>query len=199
MNEEEAIIATRAFPCLCEEVERRFLYRLAMTAPKGLPFIDLGTHLGGTAVVLCAAAEEQGCDVITIDNYSYDSIFQGYPLMRPRDHALGVCQRLLQMGFNPYVRIGDSAGIPFALKHIGLLLIDTEHTGERLNTELDAWLPLLAEGGILAAHDYQCPVTPGVTEAIDKRVVPKTKEWECLGIAKWLVGFRKIRGPHERP
>lgn len=43
-------------------------------------------------------------------------------------------------------------------KHLGekadLIFLDGDHSEEGINTDIDAWLPLLKEGGLLCGHDY---------------------------------------------
>ena len=161
---------------LCSEEEVQFLYGLALSAPMGLTFVELGTYQGRTAAVLCAAASETDSQVITISNVPEE----------------GVEDRLSGLGFYPRVVIGDSAVIPNNVHRISLLFIDSEHTRERLYKELDAWLPLLVEGGILAFHDYNENGHGKVmTPAIDERINNKTDECEYLGLARWLIGFRR--------
>lgn len=37
---------------------------------------------------------------------------------------------------------------------IDLLFVDTDHTLERSRRELEAWLPKISDGGMIAGHDY---------------------------------------------
>ena len=154
--------------------EGTFLYRLALDAPKGEMFVELGTGQGMSAAILCAAAKETNSRVITIDHSADD----------------GAEETLRNLGIDARVVIGDSAVIPDGIDRIGLLFIDTKHTRKRLYKELDAWLPLLMEGGILAFHDYGS--YQEMEPAIDERIRDKTDEWEYLGLARWMIGFRRL-------
>ena len=177
MIEDEAVTVSLSVPGLCCEDEIQFLYGLALNAPMGLTFVELGTYQGRTAAVLCAAAEEVDSQVVTISNVPEE----------------GVEDRLSRLGFYPRVVIGDSAVIPNGVHRISLLFIDSEHTREQLYKELDTWLPLLVQGGILAFHDYNENGHGKVmTPAIDERIRNKTDEWEYLGLARWLIGFRRL-------
>ena len=186
-------------PGRCEEPELRWLYDLALKAPPGLPMVELGTFQGRTAAVLCAVAAQVGLEVITIDNYVQDPCFVGWawhggdpgPRKPPEEYAKLTRENLARLGLMARVVIGDSATVPTGVGEIGLLFIDSEHNAERFNAECDAWLPLMAKGGILACHDYQQPIWPTMTPAIDERIRLRTEEWEYLGLTMWLVGFKK--------
>lgn len=177
MIENEAVTAAMSIQGICSAEEIRFLYKLALNAPRGFTFVELGTYSGRTAAILCAVAEKVNSQVITIDNVAWEGVKEG----------------LSRLGFNARVVIGDSAVVPKDLCRIGLLFIDSEHTRERLYKELDAWLPLLVRGGILAFHDYeQNGFGEVMTPAIDERIRNKPDEWEYLGLTRWLIGFRKL-------
>ncbi|MBI2919699.1 MAG: class I SAM-dependent methyltransferase [Planctomycetes bacterium] len=47
-----------------------------------------------------------------------------------------------------------------------LVFLDASHDRAAVESDLDAWLPKLAPGGILAGHDYR-PGYPGVVSAVD--------------------------------
>lgn len=54
---------------------------------------------------------------------------------------------------------------------VGLLFIDAIHTYDAVRSDLDAWLPFLVHGGVLAFHDYEPdPDHPyhGVAQAADE-------------------------------
>lgn len=191
LAEDDAIAMALTVHGLCCDEEIRFLYRIALKAPEELPLVDLGTYQGRTAAILAAT----GRLVITIDNYASDPLFKSQPSVRPEEHAQQVADRLASLKLKVRVVLGDSAVIPFDdLEQIGLLFIDSKHTRERLYKELDAWLPLLVKDGILAFHDYGEPGHgPVMTPAIDERIRNKTDEWEFLGLANWLIGFRRLK------
>lgn len=50
-----------------------------------------------------------------------------------------------------------------------LVFLDGDHRYEAVLADIDAALPLLRPGGILAGHDYSHPSWPGVKRAVDER------------------------------
>jgi predicted O-methyltransferase YrrM len=48
-----------------------------------------------------------------------------------------------------------------------MIFIDAEHRYEAVRRDLDAFLPLLARGGVICGHDHD-PYWPGVVRAVDE-------------------------------
>ena len=51
---------------------------------------------------------------------------------------------------------------------LDFVYIDGDHSYEGIRADLDAWFPLIREGGIIAGHDYGQPAFPGVKAAADQ-------------------------------
>ena len=49
----------------------------------------------------------------------------------------------------------------------GMVFIDADHRYEAVRDDIEAWLPLVRPGGIIAGHDYH-PNWPGVRRAVDE-------------------------------
>ena len=50
---------------------------------------------------------------------------------------------------------------------LDFVYIDGDHSYEGIRADLEAWFPLVREGGIIAGHDYGQPAFPGVKAAAD--------------------------------
>lgn len=51
---------------------------------------------------------------------------------------------------------------------LDFVYIDGDHSYEGIRADLQAWFPLIREGGIIAGHDYGQPAFPGVKAAADQ-------------------------------
>ena len=176
------------------------LYEWALDAPPKLPIVELGTFQGRTAAVLCIAAQQIGSEVVTIDNYTVDPVFNGGreplpgepgPNKLPEEYAELTRQNLARLALCARIVIGDSATVPEGIEEIGMLFIDSAHNAERFNAECDAWLPLMGEGSILACHDYKSTRWPEITPVIGRRFREQMREWKCWGRTMTLIGFCK--------
>lgn len=76
-----------------------------------------------------------------------------------------------------YAEVHNGRGIKY-----DFIYIDADHSYGACKADIQAWLPLLAEGGIIAGHDYHCAGFPGVTQAVDEmfagiQVMQDTNIW----------------------
>jgi hypothetical protein len=163
-------------PGLITEAEAMFLYDQAAAAPAGL-YVELGSYMGRSGAMLARAARQTGSDVRSIDNYSYP----GHPEVG--EPGRNVAAHGLTVDF----REGDSRIVPDGITAVTLLHVDSEHTPEHFNAEMDAWLPLVVKGGIIVCHDFGGNKFPAMTPAIMQRL----GKYKLLGQVGHMVAFRK--------
>lgn len=68
--------------------------------------------------------------------------------------------RILRMSSLEAVKI-------FTRKYFDLVFIDADHFYEPLKQDIESWLPLVREGGMISGHDYRSKRFPGCTKAVD--------------------------------
>lgn len=51
---------------------------------------------------------------------------------------------------------------------VGMLFIDGDHSEQAVHDDLFAWLPHMADGGVLAFDDFDTPRNPGVRKVVDR-------------------------------
>jgi predicted O-methyltransferase YrrM len=175
--------------CLLGRDEARFLYDCARGAPDG-EFVELGPYFGASTIIIASVANERGLPFTTIDRFTGDFGTHSHDPSSPEI----LRQNLEGAGIDPLPCIieGDSANVPDGLGLISFLFVDTDHNAATLGPELDAWLPLVMEGGVVALHDYNWPGRfPEMIEVIDRRL-GESDEWERIGLATHLVAFRRV-------
>lgn len=86
---------------------------------------------------------------------------------------------------------GDSKVVEWDDEPLDMVLVDGDHTLEGCSGDIEAWLPRLKKGGIMALHDYRKPESdkphPGVDQAVDELLLGK---YDIVGLADTLIAFR---------
>lgn len=60
----------------------------------------------------------------------------------------------------------------YADKSVDAVFIDADHTWQACKADIQAWLPKVKPGGMLAGHDYSRNNHPGVVSAVDEVLSP---------------------------
>ena len=71
----------------------------------------------------------------------------------------------------------------FENESLDLVFIDGDHSYEGCKADIEAWLPKLRSGGVLAGHDYGHKRFPGVKQAVDEM----GQVCEIYGDMVWLT------------
>jgi hypothetical protein len=68
---------------------------------------------------------------------------------------------------NPIRSTSVDAAKMYEDNSLDFVFIDAEHSYESVREDIDAWLPKVKKGGIIAGHDYST-AWPGVIQAVDE-------------------------------
>jgi hypothetical protein len=108
--------------------------------------IELGTHEGVSTAVFARMVGK----VVTVDKEQRE---------RPLLACAANCTQIVEDS------VAYSMSCPY---EPDCIYLDTEHTEQQVGMEIDAWLPKIRRGGIIAGHDYH-PESPGVIAAVKSR------------------------------
>jgi predicted O-methyltransferase YrrM len=135
-------------------------------AALGLPLLEVGTYCGRSTILLADAARTAGTVVVTVDHHHGSEEQQpGWEYHDPSlvDPVSGRIDTLTE-----FRRTLGAAGLEDSVvavvarspraaglwRHpLGMVFVDGGHTEEHANADYEGWVPLLAEGGLLAIHD----------------------------------------------
>lgn len=81
-----------------------------------------------------------------------------------REEAKGPLERIAIMRMNS----AKAAGA-FTLGEVDFVYIDADHSYEAVARDLQAWVPRIRRGGLIAGHDYSTTHYPGVVQAVEER------------------------------
>jgi predicted O-methyltransferase YrrM len=138
--------------------EIRGLYESAIKRPDGA-VVEIGRFAGGSAMVLAWAGRDSGRrGVISIDVERLACV--DYLLAANGFTAEDIT--LVDAEATAVARTWDPHGHD---RRVALLFIDADHSYEGVRGDLEAWMPHLAPGALVAFHDVNTP-SFGVTRAV---------------------------------
>lgn len=142
------------------------LYKLAVSkASDGFHFVEIGCYRGASAAAMCVEIINSGknikfdcIDIWLNDDEMYQSFLQNLEPVKPY--------------FNPIRMPSIEAANLYPDESLDLVCIDASHNYEDVKADINAWLPKVKPGGILAGDDYYYP---GVFKAV-KEAFPEYQE-----------------------
>jgi predicted O-methyltransferase YrrM len=69
---------------------------------------------------------------------------------------------------------------------VDLVFVDGDHGNIPVKKDIEAWLPKVYPGGIIAFHDYNHDKVPGLTDVVDTYM----KGFEVIGKHRYLIAYR---------
>lgn len=148
------------------ERERVCLFKLAKHLANKAAIVEIGSYLGASTCFLAAGARARKGKVYAVDTWTNKAMSEG--------------ERNTYKDF--LLNIGPLKDVIFPLqgksteiarqfhKKIDLLFIDGDHSYNGVRKDLDSWLPMVKDGGIVVFHDYGW--AEGVQKAVREIVVP---------------------------
>ena len=147
------------------------LYSLVvMNATHGSKFVEVGSWKGKSAAYMCV---EIANSMKQIQFYCVDT-WQGSAEHQSMDDLSGLYNLFIKNMepvknyYTPLKMTSLDASLMFEDKSLDFVFIDASHEYAHVLLDIDAWLPKVKPGGILAGHDYT-PSWPGVVKAVNER------------------------------
>lgn len=180
-------------PGLMDKHELELLHMLARQSQGTI--VELGAAWGRSTVALCLGAQANGVAVVTVDAFA--SLMQGAQTEEPvipddlepptkeglRDNlaAFSLAARIIDgLTWQAAEQVTDP---------VGFLFHDADHRGEAIARDLSAWAPKLTQDAIVAFHDYEQEVWPGVRQVADEWA--QRHGWHKAERAGYLQVFRR--------
>ena len=153
--------------------------------------VNCGTYRGGNACVMATALRHSGNDtpLVTIDSFIYAS--ENFAKGETTDRVfLGHKQVIERLGLQPLIVSVFHTDLEY-LNHfwnlpIRIAVLDTLHTYEQTQTEIDVLTTHIVPGGWFVSHDYM-PEFPGVVRAIHDFLNSTTRRYKLF--AAWAYLF----------
>jgi predicted O-methyltransferase YrrM len=178
-----------AIPGRSSPYEGRLLAYLAMQSPPGGVFVEIGAFKGRSTAWIVEAAGHHAArpTVVSIDPHLGDD---WHPQTTWPDFKATV-QRFEMDRRGLEVRRDLSRNVAAAWdRPIAFLWIDGSHEFQDVADDIEGFVPYVIPGGWVIFDDATDPNWPGVWQAIEERMLPRT-DFEYLGLVRHFALFRR--------
>jgi predicted O-methyltransferase YrrM len=133
--------------------------------------VELGTWLGASAIAMARSVRRWGGTVTCVDTWAGDLNEDGGSPAGKSPLMLVSCARaMVETGVSANVRLIPALTRQAAWawsQPIDFLYVDADHSHDGVTADLEAWVPFVTSGGLIAGDDYEHPRYPGVKTAWD--------------------------------
>lgn len=137
-----------------------FYTQMVNQFPSGSKFVEVGSWKGRSASYMCVEIANSGKNIefYCVDHFLGSSEHQG---------GMGNLENLYEKFIENMTPVQDyytllkmssvDAAATFDDASLDFVFIDAAHEYENVKNDIEAWLPKVKSGGILAGHDYHHP------------------------------------------
>lgn len=144
------------------------LYDLALDVPADRAVVEIGSYRGHSTAYLAAAARGP---VYAVDPWELLDVTEWCHWCEQATRAqfeaqlaaVGLLDRVTVLQGLSTEMAGGYDGPP-----VGLLYVDGNHGEEAVHSDVQAWLPHVAQGALVVFDDYLTVGNPGVARAVDR-------------------------------
>lgn len=143
--------------------------------PDGANIVEVGVYLGHSVAYMATLAKESGKDIkiFAVDTFEGSEEHKRKGVKNFLDEYI---DNIFKCEVHKYIHTfmdfdSVSAATHEKLQNIefDFVFIDAAHDYDSVKSDIEAWLPKVKPGGILAGHDY-CDSWPGVMKAVDELI-----------------------------
>jgi predicted O-methyltransferase YrrM len=168
-------------------VERLALFQLAKLLPPGARALEIGSHIGSSALFICAGLEHGGGHLVCVDTWmnqtmpdgEKDTFAEFNANTEPYAHMITVVRK-----FSHELTSQDIGG------PLDLVFIDGDHSEAGVRTDFRLIAPWVKPGGLIAFHDL-IPDFPGVNIVVGEALA--SGDWQLARLVGSLGTIRKLR------
>lgn len=153
--------------------------------PEGGKMVEVGCFKGHSVIYIASLAKQQArcVSIYAVDTFAGSPEHQKKGITDFYDEFL---DNVVSCGVSNYIEpmkmTSEQASKCFADESLDFVFLDGAHDYESVKKDIEAWLPKVKVGGVLAGHDF-CMQWPGVIKAVDE----KFSTFEKLSKSVWKV------------
>jgi predicted O-methyltransferase YrrM len=148
---------------MMSDSELAFLRAIVLSLPEGAQVVELGSWKGlGSTLAFCQALTEIGGHLTAVDTFRGDEHIGEVDIQSEFRNNTAQFKDVID------IVVGDTVGAATQFRDatFDCIFIDATHTYAAARTDIEAWAPKVASGGLMCGHDYG---HYGLTLAVNER------------------------------
>ena len=167
--------------------ERLALYELARSLPAGARALEIGSHIGSSALFVCAGLSHGGGSLTCVDTWMNETMPDGamdtFAEFSANTHEFA--QMITPIRKYSSALTAEDIGGP-----LDLALIDGDHSEAAVREDLAIIGPWIKPGGYIAFHDLRS-LFPGVHIVLGEALA--SRDWEIVSLHDSLGVLRRVQ------
>lgn len=165
--------------------ERLALFRLARTLPVDAKAMEIGSHIGSSALFLCEGLVQVSGQLLCVDTWMNETMPDG---SKDTFAEFGANVRPYANMITPVRKRSDQLNWADVTSMLDFVFLDGDHSEAAVRKDVETVTPWIKLGGLLAFHDVNMSF-PGVHVVIGEALA--RRQWELIGMAGFIVVLKK--------
>lgn len=167
-------------------VERLALFQIAKLMPPGARALEIGSHIGSSALFICAGLTHGGGHLVCVDTWMNQTMPDGEQdtLEQFRSNTNAYSKMITIVRKFSHELTPREIGGP-----LDFVFIDGDHSEIAVRTDFCLIAPWVKCGGLIAFHDL-IPDFPGVNKVVGEALA--SGEWQLVRLTGSLGVIRKV-------
>ena len=168
--------------------ERIALFELARALPEGARAMEIGSHIGSSALFLCEGLRHSSGHLLCVDTWMNETMPDG-----EKDTFAEFTANVRPYAdmITPIRKRSDQLSQDDVGSLLDFVFLDGDHSEGAVRRDLATVTPWLKHGGRLAFHDVNMSF-PGVHVVIGEALA--SRQWELIGMAGFIAVLKRT-GP----
>jgi len=166
--------------------ERLALFELARKLPPGARALEIGSHIGSSALFICAGLRHGGGQLLCVDTWMNGTMPDG-----TKDTFAEFTANCLPYAamITPIRKFSGALTAADIGGPLDMVLIDGDHSEESVREDLAIVAPWIKLGGYVAFHDLRS-LFPGVHIVLGEALA--SRDWQLVGLTDSLAVVRRM-------
>jgi predicted O-methyltransferase YrrM len=167
-------------------VERLALFQMAKLLPSGARALEIGAHVGSSALFICAGLLHGGGHLVCVDTWMNQTMPDG---TRDTYEEFVANTRPYAQMITPVCKFSHELTEADIGGHLDFAFIDGDHSEAVVRADFRLIAPWVKAGGLIAFHDLH-PMYPGVHIVVGEALA--SGDWQLVRLVDSLGTIRRV-------